>query len=631
VLCPRRGGAFKPTNDSRWAHTFCGRNAPGQTRVSAGGVVEIRLIPKDCKKVKCGVCNRQQGACVRCAYLGCTTYFHPLCAERGGKGYLRTRLGEREAFCHQHIPEGLDRCEGYLVDGPEIHRLRISLDRSRVILDTLLRREKFKLRLCKLEGEHFSSTFFRTLDRAKGRKHENSLENVGAGESESEYGDDDYGDEEGSEDDEEGAGDEASPAVPLVPEAVPEAAATAALKKGKPKSKDKAPVVQVDEFQHCAIDFKRNRGEDVTVTVKGRELQISGAWTKGKEINMPKRLGVLVVGLPIQRRDITIEGGRKAFLRILKEKVEANRAASRSQSDMFSSQRDAAEFGKKLGPSLVKHMAMSEAEFSEAMGRMHILAYPDFDKMVQKQAAKALKATQKLMKLKGSGTSSGAPPKPLGLYDLPLEIEAKRRKTVQPVAYFEEPEADDLEGVSTSILGNDDEVDEDFLSSDFFMTDKEAENELDFGFLGGLDSSLSSGLGHEKDIAPIRPKDKRVRIRAPRDRSRDRPRKKSNDGKNGSAVSVSEPNATSSAGAGAGSSSSSKGSSRVLPQAPLCPLDLSMIVIPVKGRKRDIERALKRKKMADEASAREAVQRAGRSISLPSMPISCAHLPCICV
>jgi hypothetical protein len=186
-------------------------------------------------------------------------------------------------------------------------------------------------------------------------------------------------------------------------------------------------------------------------------------------------------------------------------------------------------------------------------------------------------------------------------------------------------------GRQCSILGNDDEVDEDFLSSDFFMTDKEAENELDFGFLGGLDSSLSSGLGHEKDIAPIRPKDKRVRIRAPRDRSRDRPRKKSNDGKNGSAVSVSEPNATSSAGAGAGSSSSSKGSSRVLPQAPLCPLDLSMIVIPVKGRKRDIERALKRKKMADEASAREAVQRAGRSISLPSMPISCAHLPCICV
>jgi PHD-like zinc-binding domain len=573
--------------------------------------VEIRLIPKDCKKVKCGVCNRQHGACVRCAYLGCTTYFHPLCAERGGKGYLRTRLGEREAFCHQHIPEGLDRCGGYLVDGPEIHRLRISLDRSRVILDTLLRREKFKLRLCKLEGEHFSSTFFRTLDRAKGRKHENSLENVGAGDSESEYGDDDYGDEDGSEDDEEGAVDECSPAVPSVPEPVPEAAVSAVLKKGKPKSKDKAPVVPVDEFQHCAIDYKRNRGEDVTVTVKGRELQISGAWTKGKEINMPKRLGVLVVGLPIQRRDISIEGGRKAFLRILKEKVEANRAATRSQTDIFSSQRDAVDFGKKLGPSLIKHMAMSVAQFSEAMGKMHILSYPDFDKMVQKQAAKALKAAQKLMKHQGSGTTTSAPPKPLGLYDLPLEIEAKRRKTAQPVVYFEEPEADDLDGAGSSMLGNDDGAEEDFLSSDFFMTDKEAENELDFGFLRGLDTSLSTGLGHVKDVALIRPRDKRVRVRAPRDRSRDRPRKKSNDGKNGSVVFVSEPNATSSAGVGATSSSSNKGSGRVLPPAPLCPLDLSMIVIPVKGRKRDIERALKRKKIAVEAAARGALLRAG--------------------
>ena len=611
MLCPRRGGAFKPTNDSRWAHTFCGRNAPGQTRVSAGGVVEIRLIPKECKKVKCGVCNRQHGACVRCAYLGCTTYFHPLCAERGGKGYLRTRLGEREAFCHQHIPEGLDRCEGYLVDGPEIHRLRISLDRSRVILDTLLRREKFKLRLCKLEGEHFSSTFFRTLDRAKGRKHENSLEYVGAGDSESEYGEDDYGDEEGSDDEEDGAVDEGPPVVPVVSEAVPEAAVVAVVKKGsKPKSKDKAPVVPVDEYEHCAIDFKRNRGEDVSVTVKGRELQISGAWTKGKEINMPRRLGVVVVGLPIQRRDASIEGGRKIFLRVLKEKVDANRAASRSQTDIFISQKDAIEFGKKLGPSLLKHMSMSEAEFSEAMGRMHIMAYPDFDKMVQKQTAKALKATQKLTKQKGSASSTGAPPKPLGLYDLPLEIEAKRRKTAQSVVYFEEPETDDLD-VPGSILGHDDGVDEDFLTSDFFMTDKEAENEFEFSLLDGLDTPLGGGvLGLQKETVPIRPKDKRVRIRAPRDRSRDRPRKRTNDGKNGSAVSTSEPNSASAAGAG--SSSSSKGTSRVAPPAPvLCPLDLSMIVIPVKGRKRDIERALKREMLAKAAAARAGVIRAG--------------------
>jgi hypothetical protein len=87
-------------------------------------------------------------------------------------------MGEREAFCHQHIPEGVDRVEGYLVDGSEVHRLRFSLDRSRIILDTLLRREKFKPRLCKVEGEYFSNTFFKALDRGKGRKRYAYIKNL---------------------------------------------------------------------------------------------------------------------------------------------------------------------------------------------------------------------------------------------------------------------------------------------------------------------------------------------------------------------------------------------------------------------------------------------------------------------
>ena len=139
------------------------------------------MIPKECKKTKCVVCNRQQGACVRCVYLGCTNYFHPLCVERGGKGYVRTRFGEKEAYCHEHIPDSVDRLHdgGYLVDGGELHRLRASLDRARVILDTLLRREKYKLRLCRLEGECFHSQFHRSLDKAKGRKSARQVKSEG--------------------------------------------------------------------------------------------------------------------------------------------------------------------------------------------------------------------------------------------------------------------------------------------------------------------------------------------------------------------------------------------------------------------------------------------------------------------
>ena len=119
----RRGGAFKPTSDGRWAHVFCARHAPGHTKIcQETGVIDVRMIPKECKKTKCVVCNRQQGACVRCVYLGCTNYFHPLCVERGGKGYVRTRFGEKEAYCHEHIPESVDRLHdgGYLVDGGEV-------------------------------------------------------------------------------------------------------------------------------------------------------------------------------------------------------------------------------------------------------------------------------------------------------------------------------------------------------------------------------------------------------------------------------------------------------------------------------------------------------------------------------
>ena len=119
----RRGGAFKLTSDGRWAHVFCARHAPGHTKIcQETGVIDVRMIPKECKKTKCVVCNRQQGACVRCVYLGCTNYFHPLCVERGGKGYVRTRFGEKESYCHEHIPESVDRLHdgGYLVDGGEV-------------------------------------------------------------------------------------------------------------------------------------------------------------------------------------------------------------------------------------------------------------------------------------------------------------------------------------------------------------------------------------------------------------------------------------------------------------------------------------------------------------------------------
>ena len=582
--------------------------------------MEIRLIPKECKKVKCSVCNRQQGACVRCAHLGCTTFFHPLCVERGGKGYLRTRLGERVAYCHQHIPEGVDRCEGYLVDGPEISRLRVSLDRSRVILDTLLRREKYKLRLCKLEGDSFSSTFLKAVDRAKGRKHENSLENLDLGDSGSEYGDEEY-------DDDQASGEEEEVVAPVDVAPVVTAVVEVPLKKGKDKSKDKdkdkeKAVMAVDEFQHCPIDFKSNRGEDVTVTSKNRELKISGAWTKLREVSLPKRVSVSVVGLPIHRRDIAVEGGRKAFLRILREKIDENLAISRSQNQIFPTQRESLEFAKKLGPSLIKHMKMSTADFSEEMGRMNVVAYPDFDRMLSKQQSKALKRKLKGQAAQTSMTASAS--RPLALYDAPLELDVSRRKAAPGTSFEEKDEEEDddeeeeedeeVEEMNGTTLDSDMDVDVDeFLASDFFMTDFESEKEIRKVFKAHkysisyppLPPSSTSASASASASAPSVPKRiRKDRVRAPRDRKKKI--KEGNQSKDtnppivsSSLTSTSTAKTASSLQSASSSSAALISSSIVADSVGTLDLDLSMIIVPKTGRKRDIERAARRKKVRD--------------------------------
>ena len=75
-------------------------------------------------------------------------------------------------YCAEHIPEGIEKVTaGYFMDGYEACRLRYTLERGRLIADTLLRREKFKKALAKAEEEAFTQRFWRLLDKAKGRKY----------------------------------------------------------------------------------------------------------------------------------------------------------------------------------------------------------------------------------------------------------------------------------------------------------------------------------------------------------------------------------------------------------------------------------------------------------------------------
>ena len=313
--------------------------------MTADGIVAIRLLPKESRRVKCGVCNRQQGVCVRCTFPGCTTYFHPICAERLGKGYVRTRLGEREAYCPEHVPIGLERCSGHLVDGFELHRLRFSLDRSRIILDTLLRREKFKIRLCKVEGEYFTSSFYRILDRAKGRKRENVLgEEETVEDSESEYGDDD---------DDEDINDQQNISLEISKKS--NSNANRRIKKIKENSFD-------DEFM--PIKFSENIKESITVEMGNTEKAlISGFWTENGVVKLPNRVSLLVAGLPVMRHETDIEGGKRIFMKNLKEKSDKLFSISISDGFIFGTLGEALDFSKEITPSLIKHMKMSDNQF----------------------------------------------------------------------------------------------------------------------------------------------------------------------------------------------------------------------------------------------------------------------------
>ena len=581
---------------------------------------------------------------MRCAHLGCTTFFHPLCVERGGKGYLRTRLGEREAFCHQHIPEGVDRCEGYLVDGPEIHRFRISLDRSRVILDTLLRREKLKLRLCRLEGDHFASDFYRTLDRAKGRKHDTTHDtlDMGNSESESEYGDEDDEEEGGSGDDE----NQLKSILPTI-EIEKIEVVEVELKKDKSKSKAKEKIAAAAaaaaaalELIHCPMNFNTNKSNPITVISKGRELIISSAWSNNKEACLPRRLGVLIVGLHIQKKDIAIEGGRKTFLRILKEKIDGNLINSRLLNSIFGSQREANDFAKKLVPSLLAHMAMSEADFCEAMGRMHIIAYPEFDRLHQRQQTKTLKSMQKKAK---NEENISTLPRSIALFDVdpnnPEGLHLEKRKSVPVSSQYsqdideespdleaevevdEEEEVDLKNRVEQDIDEVDDLGDVDFTTSDFFMTDYEAEREVEIKASSALQTAFSRSL-HTASTSPPPVKPLSIDsnlIPKPKKPSRERDRKKEKNGKEKEKVKEKEKEKKmdkniqplSDASKMLLSANPSRATMNIVSQSSMivkasvapCPIDLSMVSIPVRGRKRDRERDAKRVKAAAVAIA----------------------------
>lgn len=115
IFCPHTDGAFKQTNNGKWAHLLCAIWIP---EVSLGNttfmepVMDVEKVPKSRWKLNCYICNQRTGACIQCTNKSCYLAFHVSCA-RKAKLYLRMKsqhgsgsieAHSLKAYCDRHVP-----------------------------------------------------------------------------------------------------------------------------------------------------------------------------------------------------------------------------------------------------------------------------------------------------------------------------------------------------------------------------------------------------------------------------------------------------------------------------------------------------------------------------------------------
>ncbi|KIW83383.1 hypothetical protein Z517_02628 [Fonsecaea pedrosoi CBS 271.37] len=121
IFCPNEGGAFKQTNNSKWAHLFCAFWIP---EVTIGNpslmepITDVEKVPTSRWKLTCYICKQEMGASIQCSDGRCYEPFHLTCARQAGL-FLQMKTGggqntlmepsQLKAYCHKHTPSDWKR------------------------------------------------------------------------------------------------------------------------------------------------------------------------------------------------------------------------------------------------------------------------------------------------------------------------------------------------------------------------------------------------------------------------------------------------------------------------------------------------------------------------------------------